>query len=165
MTSRKLQTTFLIPVARSLTAQQKVTFLELMLRQIANYCPVILRNAIVKSSTSIDSMWHTIHQHYRLQVTGAHFLDFADIRLEPNERPEDLYQRLMAFLEDVLLQTNGISHHGETMTEDLDLTPTLANFIVLMWLRLVLPELPRLVKHWFGTELRSGTLALVKPQI
>ena len=71
----------------------------------------------------------------------------------------------MAFLEDVLLQTNGISHHGKAMTEDEELTPTLENFIVLTWLRLVHPELPRLVKQRYGTELRSRTLASVKPEI
>ena len=119
---------------------------------------MISRNTIVRNSTSIDSAWHTIRQHYGFQATGAHFLDFADIRLEPNERPEDLFERLMAFLEDVLLQTNGISHHGEAMTEDEEL-------IVLTWLRLVHPELPRLVKQRYGTELRSRTLASVKPEI
>ena len=154
-----------VPAARRLTAQQTVTFLELMLGQIANYCPVISRNTIVRNSTSIDSVWHTIRQHYGFQVTGAHFLDFADIRLEPNERPEDLFQRLMACLEDVLLQTNRISHHGEAMTEDEELKPTLENFIVLTWLRPVHPELPRLVKQRYGTELRSRTLASVKPEI
>ena len=35
------------------TAAQKGTHLELMLGQIANYCPVISRNTIVKNSTSI----------------------------------------------------------------------------------------------------------------
>ena len=133
--------------------------------QIANYCPVISRNTIVRNSTSIDSVWHTIRQHYGFQVTGAHFLDFADIRLEPNERPADLYQRLMAFLKELGLQTNGISHHGEAMTEDEELTLTLENFIVLTWVRLVHPELPRLVKQRYGTELRSRTLASVKPEI
>ena len=36
--------------ARRKTAAQKVTQLELMLGQIANYCPVISRNSIIKSS-------------------------------------------------------------------------------------------------------------------
>ena len=80
-----------VAATRHLTAQQKVTFLELMLGQIANYCPVISRNTIVRCSTSIDSVWHTIRQHYGFQVTGAHFLDFADIRLEPNERSQKLH--------------------------------------------------------------------------
>jgi len=33
-----------IPLSRRRTARQKVNFLELMLGQIANYCPVISRN-------------------------------------------------------------------------------------------------------------------------
>ncbi|KAK3746301.1 hypothetical protein QZH41_004542 [Actinostola sp. cb2023] len=150
---------------KRLTAQQKVSFLELMLGQIANYCPIIARNTLVKNSTSIEYIWQTIRQHFGFQVTGAQLIDFADIHLQPDERPEDLYQRLMAFVEDVLLKTNSISHHGEPMLEDEELTPTLENFIVLTWLRLINPELPKLVKQRYGTELRSRTLASIKPEI
>jgi hypothetical protein len=53
-----------------------------------------------------------------IQVTSAHFIDFSDIHFEANERPEDLYQRLMAFVEDSLLRNNSLTHHGEAMTED-----------------------------------------------
>ena len=38
------------------SAIQKVTDLEMMLGQIANYCPVITRNTIIKNSTSITSI-------------------------------------------------------------------------------------------------------------
>lgn len=81
------------------TREQKVSMLELMLGQIANYCPVISRNTIVKNSTSIEHIWQTIRLHYGFQITGAHFIDFDSIRFEPGERPEDLYQRLTAFLD------------------------------------------------------------------
>ena len=64
--------------ANRLTAQQKVNFLELMLGQIANYCPIIARNTLVKNSTSIQSIWNTIRQHFGFQITGAHFIDFAE---------------------------------------------------------------------------------------
>ena len=87
------------------------------------------------------------------------------MQLEPNERPEDLFQRLMAFTEDNLLRSNGISHHGEALLEDEEMTPTLENFVVLTWLRLIHPELPKLVKQRYGTELRSRTLASIKPEI
>ena len=40
-----------VPADKRKTAQQKVTMLELMLGQIANYCPVISRNTIIKNST------------------------------------------------------------------------------------------------------------------
>ena len=81
--------------------------------------------------------------------------DFSDIHLAADERPEDLYQRLAAFVEDSLLR----------VPEDEELTPTLENFIVLTWLRLIHPSLPRLVKQRYGTELRSRTFASIKPEI
>ena len=37
--------------------------------------------------------------------------------------------------------------------------------IVLTWLRLVHSDLPKVVKQRYGTELRSRTLASIKPEI
>lgn len=152
--------------AQRRTAQQKVNMLELLLGQIANYCPIISRHTIVKNSTSIVFIWNVIRLHFGFQSTGAHFVDFNDIKLQPNERPEDLYQRLTAFVEDSLLSPNdNITHHNEQITEDEELSPTLENFIVLTWLRLINPSLPKLVKQRYGTELRSRTLASIKPEV
>ncbi|KAJ8019189.1 hypothetical protein HOLleu_42387 [Holothuria leucospilota] len=107
-----------------------------------------------------------IRLHYGFQTSGSHFLDLNDIKLEVDERYEDLYQRLCAFIEDSLLtpESNN-THHGATITEEEELTPTLENFIVLTWLRLINPELPKLVKQRYGPELRSRTLASLKPEI
>ncbi len=155
-----------VPAAQRKTAVLKNATLELMLGQIANFCPIISRNAIVKNSTSLNDIWQAIRLHYGFQTTGGHFLDFDNIALNPDERPEDLYQRLIAFVDDNLLrQGGGITHHGEIITEDEEITPTMENFIVLTWLKLVHPELPRLVKQRYGTELRSRTLASIKPEI
>lgn len=87
-----------VQAASRKNAAQKVTLLELMLGQIVNYCPVISRNTIVKNSTSIDSIWQYIRAHYGFQSSGGHLLDFVDMKLEVKERPEDLFQRLMAYL-------------------------------------------------------------------
>ena len=38
------------PMCRCLTAKQKVNFFELILEEIANYCPEISRNKIVRNS-------------------------------------------------------------------------------------------------------------------
>lgn len=148
------------------SATQKVATLELMLGQIANYCPIIARNAIVKNSTSLTEIWQLIRLHYGFQSTGAHFLDFSEIKLDAGEKPEDLYQRINAFVEDnLLLKDSNIEHHGSSPDEDEELSPTMENFIVLTWLRLINSELPRLVKQRYGTELRSKTLASIKPEI
>ena len=72
----------------------------------------------------------------------------------------------MSFIEDNLLVANGnISHHGEVRGADEEMSPTLENLVVLTWLRLVHPDLLSLVKQRYGTELRSKSLASLKPEI
>ena len=154
-----------IAIASRRTANQKATMLDLMLGQVANYCPIVSRNTIVKNSKSMDDIWQTLRSHFGFQSSGGHFLDFCEIKLQAGERHEDLYQRLMAFVEDNLLTVaGGIRHMGEP-PQDEEITPTLENLIVLTWLRLLHDDLPRLVKQRYGTELRSRTLASIKPEI
>ncbi|KAI8490456.1 hypothetical protein Bbelb_317240 [Branchiostoma belcheri] len=97
-----------VPEAQRRTAAQKAASLELMLGQVANFCPVITRNRIVKASTSLSDIWQAIRLHFGFQATGGFFLEIANIKQEPNERPEDLYQRLTtAELTAVLAQVEG----------------------------------------------------------
>ena len=132
-----------VPEGERLTAAQKVVILDHMRGQIANYCAIISRNSIVKK-----------------------LLDHSIAFGEPGEKPEDLYQRLVAFIDDnLLVQGCGITHHGDTVTEDEEVTPSVENFIVLAWLHLLHQDLPHLVKQHYGPELRSCTLASFKPEI
>ena len=57
-----------IPLARRLTAWQKVKFLELMLGQIANYWLIISRSTLVKNSTSHEYIWQTIRKLFVLTI-------------------------------------------------------------------------------------------------
>ena len=140
-----------VPEARRRSAAQKVMHLELMLGQIANFCPVVSRNIIVKNSTSMQSIWQPVSAHYGFQSTGGRFLDFTTIRLEAGERPEDLYQRLVSFIDDNLLKASGsIRHHGDDVTADEEITPTIENLIVITWLQVIHPSLPALVKQRYG---------------
>ena len=86
------------------TKEQKVNMLEMLLGQIANYASIISRYTIVINSTSIDSILQAIRLHYCFQISNSHFLNFAGIKLQSDERPEDLYQRVVAFMEDNLLK-------------------------------------------------------------
>ncbi len=147
------------------TAAEKVLTLNLMLDQIANYCPTISRTFIVKQSTSLESVWQVIREHYGFHSTGGHFLDISTIKQEASERPEDLYQRIFMFMEDNLLKANTLTHHGAAMTEDEDLTPTIENMITWYWLHLLHPGLPSLVKQRYGADLRNRTLASLKSEI
>ena len=95
-----------IPTTRQRTAFQKNLHPELMLGQIANFCPVISRSSIVKNSTSIRSVWQAIRAHYAFQSTSARFLDFSNIKREVDERPKDLFKHLVSFTEDNLWPRN-----------------------------------------------------------
>ena len=120
----------------------------------------------MKNSTSLSAIWQAIRLHYGFQSTGAHLLEFAGIRREHDERPEDLFQRLMAFVDDTLLTTDaGISHHGVLPSTNEDMSPTLENLVCLHWLSLLHTGLPALVKQRYGPELRCRTLASLKPEI
>lgn len=61
------------PIGRRRTAQQKVSMLELILGQIANYCPAISRSTLIKYATSIDSIWHAIRLYFGFQVQESTF--------------------------------------------------------------------------------------------
>ena len=148
------------------TRQTKSAILELMLGQIANWATVISRHQITKNSTSLTNVWDQIRAHYGFLGTGARFLDLTNIKLEVVERPEDLYQRLFAFFEDNLLTSgSSVTHHGVTSTSDEEVTPTVENTIVFLWLEKVHIGLPGLVKQRYGTELRNKTISSLKSEI
>ena len=112
-----------LPDVLHCTKKQNVNMLvvEMLLGQIANYTPIISRNTIVKNSTSIESTWQAIRLHYGFQTSGSNFLDFTGIKLQSDEHPEDLYQCIVAFIEDILLKPDiGISHHGQDVQEEED---------------------------------------------
>ena len=155
-----------VPEARRRTAVQKAQSMNMMLGQIANYCNVIARHQIVEDSTSMNSIWDMIREHYGFRVTGSRFLDLSAIRLEPGEKPADLYQRLVSFFTDNLFtRASNLTHKGNAAVIDEKLSVSLQNTIVVMWLEKLHVGLPGLVKQRYGTELRVRTLASIKPEI
>ena len=138
----------------------------MMLNQIANFCPVISRRTIVNDSTSLNSVWSQIKLHFGFQTTGANFIDFVSIKYSPPERAETLYQRMLTFIENNLLYPGiAMTHKGADINEYEDLSPTLENMIVLLWLQQIHPGLPGVVKQKYGADLRCKTLASLKPEI
>ena len=67
------------------SAEVKCATLNLLLDQIANWCPYISRTFLVKQSTSLNDVWQRIREHYGFLCTGGHFLDLSSIRLDPDE--------------------------------------------------------------------------------
>ena len=155
-----------VPEARRRTAAQKLQSLNMMLGQIANFCNVIARHQIVEESTSMNSIWAMLREHYGFHVTGSRFLDLSSIRLEPGEKAADLYQRLVSFFTDNLFtRASNLTHKGNAAVVDEKLSVSLQNTIIVLWLERLHSGLPGLIKQRYGTELRSRTLASIKPEI
>ena len=127
-----------------------------MLNQIANFCTPITRSILVNQTVSLDDLWQKIRMHYGFQATGSNILNLSSIKMEGDDSPEDLYQRLYSFFDDCLMKsTGGISHHGEKIEEDEFMSPTLENTIVWLWLSLIHPGLPAEVHTKYGADLRN----------
>ena len=80
----------------------------------------------MKHSTSMNDKRQRIREHHGFQSSGVHFfLDLANFKLQTDDIPEDLSQRLTASFDDNLLFVNGdLIHHGK------DLSPALENTIL-----------------------------------
>ena len=155
-----------IPADERHSKEIKCTHLNLLLGQIANYANIISRNQIVQESTSINSIWAMIREHYGFHVTGSRFLDLSSIRLKTGEKPADLYQRIVSFFNDNLFTTSSnLKHNGKDPVRDDRISVSLQNTIVVLWLERLHVVLPGLVKQRYGAELRNKTLASIKPEI
>ena len=85
----------------------------------------------------------------------------ADWELDTTERPEDLFQRLVAFVEESLLGSICyLTHHNEQITENVKLSLTLKNFVVFSWQCLINAALPKFVKQRYGTSAPELSLLL-----
>ena len=96
------------------TKEVKNAAVDRMLNQIANFCTPITRSILVNQTVSLEDVWQKIRMHYGFQATGSNILNLSSIKMEGDDSPEDLYQRLYSFFDDCLMKsTGGISHHGE----------------------------------------------------
>ena len=107
---------------------------------------------IVKNSTSLNDIWAKIREHYGFQSNVSRFLDIHSIELNVGERYEDLYQRIVSFFDDNLLTAGSITQHGDEIYCDEEISPSLENLIVYMWLSKIHDGLPALIKQRYGSE-------------
>ena len=148
------------------TAKQKASMLNLMLNTIASYAPIISREYIVSEALSLNDIWQKLRIHYGFRKSGALILDITSITREDGESYESLWQKYHAFVTDNLLQpADNIFHHGAKITTKEEISPTLSNVMVTLWLNTINPALPALVKQKYNTELRRQTLISLREEI
>ena len=153
-------------VQNAKTAAQKNAVLEQMLGLVAQFAPSLLRNDIIKKSTSLGWIWQRIRQHYGFRQSEVNFLSIYKIKRTEGERYETLYQRLVAHVEDNLLTpTSGIVHDGAAVTAIEDMSPSCERLLVYLWLVLIDERLPAYVSRVYAHDLQAKSLKDVQPQI
>ena len=155
-----------ITADNKMNKQNKVSLLNIVLGSIASYAPVISAKFIKNQSTSIESIWDRLRSHYGFRRVGSRILDMPEIKLGLNESRESLWERMYSFLEDQLLSKNGpVLHNGVKIENDEELSPTLLNLLVTIWLQTINSALPSLVKQRFSTQLRTQTVFTIREEI
>ena len=93
-------------------------------------------------------------------------MKFSSIVWDNGERPERLYQRILAHLQGNLLRKDSkLKHDGTTPTHGEDISTTVERLAVLRWMELIHPSLPALVQRTFAYDLQRMTLKDLQPQI
>lgn len=148
------------------TAAEKADTLSMMLGLISTFVPHFLSNDIVRNSTSMDYVWQAIRKYYGFKQSEINMLNYYDIKWEDGERPERLFQRLMAHIQDNLLTIEGkLQHNGAPVTEDEDFTPMVQRLVTLRWMHLLHPGLYQLVKRTFSSDMLQKSVYDLQPQI
>ena len=89
-----------VEAANRKTAIQKNITLERMLGLIAQFVPSLLRNDVIKKSTSLAWIWSRLRRYYSFTQSEVNFLKLSSIQRCEGERYETLFQRILAHLED-----------------------------------------------------------------
>ena len=149
-----------------LKKEVKVEHLNDMLGYIAQYSPEELHTEISNNCTSLGEIWQLIREYFGFKQTEAHFLKFSSLKWEPREKPERLYRRIVAHLQDNLLTTEcNLTHNKKAPTSNEEMSPTVERLAVIKWMELIDPDLHTLVARTFAHDLQIKTLKDLQPQI
>ena len=147
-------------------ATTKVLDLNRMLKLISSQCSHYLEVDIIRDSTCIDDVWKFVRAYHNFEQSEGHLIDFYDIKREDGERPQRLYRRLRAHIaNNLLVKGSELEHNGKKVERDEDFGWTTERLIVLHWLYLLHPALPKYVKRVYASDLQKKTLKDLQPAL
>ena len=122
-------------------------------------CPYTLTNNLDQLSTSFAWLITYLEQYYHIQKSGAHFLSISDIRFNAADSHENFYMELHGAVEDSLRKQGELLlfRNNEPLQEDEEMSPTLENMVVLLWLERIDPRLPKKVSATFAHQMVGNT--------
>jgi hypothetical protein len=126
---------------------------------ISVLCPYTLTNNLDQLSTSFQWIITYLEQHYQIQKAGAHFLSISDIKFTPGSSYENFYIELHGAFEDTLRKRGEtlLFKNNEVLDSDEEMSPTLENTVVLLWLERIDPRLPQKISATFAHQMVGNT--------
>jgi len=126
---------------------------------ISVLCPYTLTNNLDQLSISFNWIITYLEQHYQVQKKGAHFLSISEIRFNSGDTYENFYMELHGAVEDSLRKEGELLlfRNSEPLAEDEEMSPTLENMVVLLWLERIDPRLPKKVSATFAHQMIGNT--------
>lgn len=140
-------------------SEEKADNLESLLDTIASFLPgPFITHQITKTSTSIQSIWDIIWDHYGVKPSPSSFMDYDLIKYDKEERYIDLYDKMIYHAINHLCPsgTQGSSTSGGTLAQNDRLTLSHRNLIAMDWLRRINPSLVSIVKLEYSKDLKAG---------
>ena len=149
-----------------MTGAAKAALLKIVLSSIAYNAPVISWNFVTAQAQSLDQIWDRLRQRFGIKKSGARITELVDIKMEPGESPEALWERYYSFMEENLLTITGaVKHEEKDLAVNEPFTPTLLNTMVVLWLATINHDLPASVRYRFATQLRTSTIYSCRVEI
>ena len=137
-------------------AATKADYLEGLLDTISGFMPgPYLTARITKNTTSMQSVFDVIWEHYDVDPNPSTFLDFAELELTKDERYIDLFYRMIYHAEMHLLKA-GTLVEGKALVRDESLSCSHKNLITVNWLQTLDSNLLSIVKLEKHQDLKDG---------
>ena len=135
--------------------------IEDFLHLLNSYLPHgFLTDKILKKSTSFDTAFRMIEEHYGVLPTQESFCDFTDITRAPNEPYRQFYDRMLSFVSMHLMPykagaNNTVDGTAVPATGD-KMSVSLMNLVAVMWLNKIHESLLSIVRTEYSKELRDN---------
>ena len=165
MTWNPASENFGLSAENDMTASERCDALKDFLNTLAGFLPHSYLTAKLLNTQKLEDCWNIIEEHYNVKVTSETFLDFENVKKNPDENYRQFYERLLQHSRLHLAPIN--AEVGKIVnTEDDKMTISLMNHVALQWLRKIDVQLIQIVKTEYSTELRSNEqLAHLVPRI
>ena len=154
-----------LSAANDMTPQERCDALKDFLNTLAGFLPHSYLTSKLLNTGKLEDCWDIIEEHYNVKVTPETFLDFENIKKNPEENYRQFYERLLQHSKLHLAPEN--AEVGKLVNTEKDkMTISLMNLVALQWLRKIDIQLIQIVKMEYSTELRDKTqLAHLVPRI